>query len=141
MPDVDHSTFESDFSEFYEHALPEARQKEVQEHLSSCPRCMAEYDKFRNTLGALSGLAKVSAPQAFDEQVAHTIHRRSAGLFFGRKALGDRLPYELIALLVLLLGLAVLLLMRVSQTGTVHEPFKGSAGQEVPRSNNAPPRP
>ena len=112
MTEVDHAAFEQDFSDLYDKALPEARAREVETHLASCERCRAEYDKFRGALGTLSGLHRMSAPQHFDEQVAQTIHRRSAGRFFGRKAFGDRVPYEILGLLALALLAALILLWR-----------------------------
>jgi anti-sigma factor RsiW len=101
MSDDPHTAFESEFSELYEKSLPEARAKEVEAHLAGCARCRAEYERFQSTLGALSGLNRVAAPPDFDDQVAATIHRRSAGRFFGRRAFGDRVPFELIALIAL----------------------------------------
>jgi anti-sigma factor RsiW len=132
---VDHSAWEQDFSDLYEKSLPPARAKELEDHLASCDRCRAEYEKFREALGALSGLHKMSAPQAFDEQVAKTIHKRSGGRFFGRKAFGDRVPFELLALFGLVLVVFVYVLLRWSVTGAVHEPLKKSPHEIAPDPN------
>ncbi len=101
MPDDSHQAFEADFSDYYDKRLPDERARAVDEHLASCARCRAEYEQFRGALGALSGLNRISAPSDFDDHVADTIHRRSAGKFFGRRAFADRVPFELLALLAL----------------------------------------
>ncbi len=106
MPDDVHEAFESDFSEHYEGGLTPSRRAEVDAHLASCERCRREYDRFRETLGAISGLGRAAAPAHFDGRVAETIHRRSAGRFFGNRAFGDRVPFELIAAVALVALLA-----------------------------------
>ena len=126
MVEVDHASFEQDFSELFEGTLSPGRAREVNEHLASCARCRTELAAFRETMGVLAGLPREPAPTHFEEQVAGTIHRRSAGRFFGRRAFGDRIPYGLIALVALVLGLGVALLHRASVTGSVHEPLRSA---------------
>jgi anti-sigma factor RsiW len=118
-----HAAFEADFSDYYERTLGEPRARELEAHLSGCQRCQDEYSRFRQAVDAVSGLHRLSAPKHFDEQVAETIHRRSAGRFFGRRAFGDRIPFEILAVLCLAIVLAVFLLVRLSSTGSVHEPL------------------
>ncbi len=112
MSDDLHTAFEAEFSEHYERSLPEARARELEAHLAGCARCRAEYERFQSTMGALSGLGRVAAPPDFDDQVAATIHRRSAGRFFGRRAFGDRVPFELIALVALVAVVVAYFLIR-----------------------------
>src|SRR5262249_41249984 len=101
MADDSHEAFEADFDDYNDHALPEARAREVEPHLASSARCKAEFERFRGTIGVLSGLHKMVAPPDLQDQVAETIHRRSAGRFFGRRAFGDRIPFELLAVVAL----------------------------------------
>jgi len=108
-----HAAFEADFSDLYDKGLAEPRAREVEAHLAACDRCRAEYDRFRGMLGALSGLNRVPAPPDFDDQVAQTIHRRSAGRFFGRRAFGDRIPFELLAVIALIAVVAAYWLIRL----------------------------
>jgi len=124
-----HEQIEADFSEYWEKTLPPARMKEIEEHLAGCERCRAELDRFREAMNALSGLHKMAAPVDMTERVASTINRRSAGRFFGRKAFGDRLPYEVLAVFALVICVAVVLLIRWSATGAIHEPLRR---QEAP---------
>lgn len=124
-----HSEFEERFSDYYERSLPAAQADEIDAHLRECAACRAAYDQFRETMGALSGLHKMSAPQSFERDVAETIRRRSGGRFFGRRAFGDRIPFEILAIIVLALGLAIYVLLRSSSTGSLRyekEPDKPS---------------
>jgi anti-sigma factor RsiW len=107
MADDGHEAYQADFSDLYDRHLPESRVLEITAHLASCPRCQDEYERFRGALGALSGLNRVAAPPAFDDQVAATIHRRSAGRFFGRRAFGDRIPFEILAVVALVVVAAI----------------------------------
>lgn len=68
---------------------------------------------------AMARLHRMSAPHTFADEVEDTIRRRSAGRFFGRKAFGDRVPFEVLAIVVLVIGLAVFFLIRSSQTGSL----------------------
>ena len=103
MADESHEAYEADFSDYHDKTLPEARAREIEQHLATCARCSAELERFRSTLGALSGLHRMAAPPDFDDHVAETIHRRSAGRFFGRRAFGDRVPFELLAIIALVI--------------------------------------
>lgn len=138
----EHEAFESDFSPYFEGELLEARRKEVAEHLSSCARCRAAYDHFKETVDALSGLHRMAAPEKFEKEVEATIHRRSAGRFFGRRAFGDRVPFELLAVLALALAIGVYALWRRSDTGSVR-PFddRPHAPQLAPGAREVVPRP
>jgi anti-sigma factor RsiW len=117
MADVDHAAYEQDFSDYYDGTLAAARAAEVKSHLDSCARCQAEYERFRGAVSTLSGLKRASAPKHFDEKVAQTINRRSAGRFFGRRAFGDRIPYEVLGLLALAAVATLIILLRYGLLG------------------------
>ena len=117
-----HEEFEDRFSDYYERALSDDERDRVAAHLEQCPGCRAAYDDFKSAVTALSGLHKMNAPPEFETQVEQTIHRRSAGRFFGRKAFGDRVPFELIAVVVLVLGLIIFAMLRSSPTGSLQVP-------------------
>ena len=55
-----------------------------------------------NEAAPTRGLHRMAAPQDFGSRVEETIHRRSAGRFFGRRFLGGRLPVEPLAIAALL---------------------------------------
>ncbi len=68
---------------------------------------------------AISGIRKQKAPDTFVEDVTATIHKRSAGGFFARRTLGDRVPFGVL-LIVAMLALGVVgYLMWSSPTGSL----------------------
>ena len=123
-----HQEIEGQLSDYLDGSLGQEARAHVEEHLKGCEQCRDALNELKGTVSALSGLHKMAAPQGFDSEVAETIRRRSKGRFFGRRTLGDRVPLELLALLVLLLGLALYLFLRHSDTGTLR-PFEGDTAQ------------
>jgi hypothetical protein len=73
------------------------------------------------------------APQHFGDGVAETIRRRSQGRFFGRKAFGDRIPFEWLAIAALILGLLVYLVIRSSDTGSLEFDGGGKKSKPTPQ--------
>lgn len=114
-----HPEIEEEFTDLLEQTLSAERQREVEAHLATCEGCRLAYEEYREAVSALSGLHKMGAPQHFEREVEETIHRRSRGRFFGRKTFGDRVPFELIAVLVLVLGLLLFFLLWSSRTGSL----------------------
>jgi hypothetical protein len=105
------------FSEYYEESLPAEKQAELKKLIADDERYAVAYADFEKTMELLSGMHKMSAPMDFDKKVEDTIHRRSDGRFFGRKAFGDRIPYEILAVIVMLLAGFIYWMGRTSGTG------------------------
>jgi anti-sigma factor RsiW len=114
-----HPDIEAQFTDLEEGTLPAADAGRVREHLAGCPACAAAHAEFKRTLAALSGLGKVAAPAGLPGAVEETIHRRSGGRFFGRRAFGDRIPFEVLALIALVVIVALFLFARSSSTGSL----------------------
>jgi len=134
QPQTDsHEEIESKLSDYVEGSLPAAEVAVVEEHLRGCPSCTEALAAVKETVNALSGLHKIPAPPHFDREVAETIRRRSGGRFFGRRAFGDRVPLEVLAILALALGLALYFFLRRSDTGSLR-PF--DRGSERPASHD-----
>lgn len=93
------------------------------------------------TSDLLSGLHKMTAPQDFSADVEETIRRRSEGRFFGRRAFGDRVPFELMAMIALILGVIVFLLIRGSDTGSLQYKKDLSAPEISPEAQDQMPTP
>jgi anti-sigma factor RsiW len=127
MTDGEREQMEAEFSDYHDGRLSPAKRQAFEARLAADAAFRGEWEKFRDAVSALSGLHRMAAPQKFEDEVAQTIHRRSGGRFFGRKAFGDRVPFELIAVLAILLAAAVFGLMRYSLTGAVHEPLERHA--------------
>jgi anti-sigma factor RsiW len=131
QPQTDeHEEIEAKLSDFVEGSLPASEAAAVEEHLRGCAACSEALAAVKQTVSALSGLHKIPAPPHFERDVAETIRRRSGGRFFGRRAFGDRVPLELLAILALGLGLALYFLLRSSDTGSLRPFDRGSQRQE-----------
>ena len=94
-------------SDYLDGALPAPERADVAARIASDPSWQRAHAELSETRNYLSGMRKAHAPSSFTEHVAETIHRRSAGRFFGRRTLGDRVPLGAL-LAVVLIGLAVL---------------------------------
>lgn len=94
-------------SDYLDGALTGTERAEVAGKIASDATWRRAHDELTETRNYLSGLRKAHAPPSFAEHVTETIHQRSAGRFFARRTLGDRVPFG--ALLVLaLVGLLVI---------------------------------
>jgi anti-sigma factor RsiW len=137
-----HEELEALLSDLVDGSIAEGDRRRLEEHLEGCASCKASLVELRETMSALSGLHRVPAPPNFDREVAETIRRRSGGRFFGRKAFGDRVPFGLLALLALALGLALYFFLRGSDTGSLtpfrDEPAPPAIHEDAP---NVVPRP
>lgn len=137
----EHEAIEAAFSDYYDRSLPDAERQRVEQHLAECEPCRSAYEDFKETVGALSGLHKMSAPQRFERSVEERINRRSGGRFFGRKAFGDRVPFELLAVIALILGLAIFFLIRSSGTGSLRYDTEPEKPHVAPGAREALPQP
>jgi anti-sigma factor RsiW len=120
-------------SDYLDGALAAPERAEVARHIAEDDAWRRAHDEIAQTRNALSGMRKAHAPATFAQDVTSTIHKRSAGRFFGKRTLGDRVPFTAL-LVVALLGLVVIgFLMWSSQTGSLRvdhpatAPHAGSA--------------
>ena len=106
-------------SDYLDGALPPARRTEVETELATNPDWRRIHGELVETREAMSGLMKARAPDSFTQDVTSTINKRSAGRFFGRRTLGDRVPFGVL-LIVALIALGVIAaLLHSSATGTI----------------------
>ena len=94
-------------SDYLDGALPAAARAEVERKIAGDPAWQRAHAELTETREVLSGLRKAAAPSSFADGVATAIHRRSAGRFFARRALGDRVPFGVVLALALA-GIAVI---------------------------------
>ena len=124
-------------SDYLDGALPAAERAEVERKIAEEAAWTQAHAELTETRGFLSGLRKAAAPPSFADGVAETIHQRSAGRFFGRRALGDRIPFGALVA-VALAGLAVIAyVLWSSSTGSLkvdreHPTPQGSAAVAPP---------
>ncbi|MBP6630083.1 MAG: hypothetical protein KBG28_19955 [Kofleriaceae bacterium] len=76
--------------------------------------------------------SKAEAPADFTAGVAETIHRRSGGRFFGRRTLGDRVPFGVLLVLALVVLAIIAALMWSSGTGSLRRPPAAPAPPAAP---------
>jgi anti-sigma factor RsiW len=143
MSDADETTDDAivvEVSDFLDGLRTEAQRAEIAAKIDTDPawkRVHADMVANREAANALSGLRKARAPESFAKDVTATIHKRSAGRFFARRTLGDRVPFGVLAIFAVL-AIAVLgFLMWSSQTGSLkpsrdHEPVKHGSAELVP---------
>lgn len=121
-------------SDYVDGILTETRREEVAKKIAADPAWKQTYDELMATRKVMSGLPKARAPQSFASTVTTTIHARSAGRFFARRTLGDRVPYGLLAIFAAI-GLAFLgYMMWASNTGSLR-----SHPEPSPRHDRTPP--
>ncbi|MCP4449307.1 MAG: hypothetical protein GY811_28835 [Myxococcales bacterium] len=106
------------FSEYYEGNLAPKEAAELEALLASDEKARQDFADFEKTMEMLSGMHKMSAPMDFDKRVEDTIRRRSGGRFFGKRAFGERIPYEALAILVMIIAGIVYWMGRSSATGS-----------------------
>ena len=109
-------------SDYLDGALTGDAKKDVEAKIANDPTWKAAHTEMvesRDATATLSGLQKARAPVNLAEDVTATIHKRSAGRFFGKRTFGDRVPF-LAILVVAILGLAAIgYVMYSSQTGSL----------------------
>jgi anti-sigma factor RsiW len=130
-----HEEIEAKLTDYVEGSLTVQDAAVVEAHLNGCASCTEALAAVKETKNALSGLHKIPAPPHFERDVAETIRRRSGGRFFGRRAFGDRVPLEVLAIVALALGLALYFFLRRSDTGSLR-PF--DRGSERPATHDDP---
>ena len=137
----EHDEIQERLSDYYEGLLADDRAASVRAHLEQCEVCERAYRELESAVGAVSELHRMAAPQRFEDGVEATIHRRSAGRFFGRRAFGDRVPLEIVAVVALVLGLVLYGIIRASGTGTLGSPEGDRREQVAPGAEEAIPKP
>lgn len=102
---MDHRAVQERLSEYLDGELSPREEAEVRAHLDGCESCRAEEEALRRMLGQLSGLKRLPPPPDFLGKVQQRIRRRSRGRFFAPENLLQRLPFEWISFVIILLML------------------------------------
>ncbi len=122
---MDHDKAKEHFSDFWEQASGSAQRSQapsldattrqaVEEHLSSCASCRAEYERFEQAMAPLGKLHRIPAPDMIGT-VPALIHQRSQGRFFGPKSWVRKIPFEQLSLAMLALVVLIYILVKLSQ--------------------------
>ena len=113
---------------------------DVKGHVAGCESCAAELADLRKTRDAWKSLPPATAPRDLGKTVENTIHRRSAGRFFAKKTLGDRVPFGVILIVALIALVVVVALLWSSTTGSLR-PEPPTHPRPPPGARDAIPRP
>jgi len=124
-------------SDYLDGSLPAAEREDIAKKIEGDEEWKRIHDDLVETRKALSGMQKARAPGTFASDVTDTIHKRSAGRFFGRRTFGDRVPFGALLVIAVLLLAVVGYVMWASQTGSLkvdhHEQHEGSTSPIVPK--------
>jgi anti-sigma factor RsiW len=119
---LDHAQAQELFSAYWDDELPKEKAAALEEHLRTCESCKRELEAFEKSVSALGSVHKMAAPQAFREGVRDRIRRRSRGRFFGPRRLSQRLPLEILSLVMLGLVLAIYLVLQFMSPSSLKLP-------------------
>lgn len=129
-------------SDYVDGTLAPAERAEVEAALAADPALRAEVEELRASVGALKSLPPTAAPPELGRSVEERINQRSAGRFFGRRTLGDRVPFGVLLIVALIALVAILALLWSSPTGSLKRPPPEStpppAESLVPHRPNGP---
>lgn len=106
-------------SDYLDGLLKDAERNEVAKKIETDPAWKQAHADIVENRKFMSGLQKARAPASFTNEVTETIAKRSQGRFFGRKTLGDRVPFNVLLVVAMLALAAVGYLMWSSQTGSL----------------------
>ncbi len=120
-------------SDFLDGTLQGPDKEAIAAKVTSDPDYKRIYEEMLETKKAMSGMQKARAPATFAQDVTATIHKRSAGRFFGRRTLGDRVPFGAL-MIVAILGLCMIAyLLWASQTGSLKpNPSRAPTTEPIP---------
>ena len=113
------------FSSLVEGELLPAEEKEIRDHLSSCPECQSDFRKFEKTIHWLHSVKEVEAPEGFLSEVREKLQERKQGEAPAKKTRGGlfsypprvKLPIQAVAMVaVLFLVLYVTKMMPVEMS-------------------------
>ena len=106
-------------SDYLDGALPAAEREDIAKKVVDDAEWKRIHDDLVETREKLSGMQKARAPATFAADVTDTIHKRSAGRFFGRRTFGDRVPFGALLVIAVLVLAIVGYVMWASQTGSL----------------------
>lgn len=85
------------FSSYLEKELTPSEEKEIRDHLQSCPKCRKEFEKFEKTMQWLHSVKEVEVPDAFASELYQKMEDRKKRTSAERSMrwLGIPLPFKL----------------------------------------------
>jgi len=106
-------------SDYLDESLEAGDKAEVKQKIAEDAEWKRVHDDLVAQREKLSGMQRARAPATFAAEVTDTIHKRSAGRFFARRTLGDRVPFGALVIVAVLVLAVVGYVMWSSQTGSL----------------------
>jgi hypothetical protein len=125
------------YSSFWEKELTSLEEKEVREHLSSCPECRKEFEQFEKTMQWLHSVEEVEVPDGFLPGLYKRMEERRAKTPTGKRSAREwfslqtslKLPVQAAAMVAIVF--LVLYLAKMMPTG-VHHPKETKQTSALP---------
>ncbi|MGZ3560197.1 MAG: zf-HC2 domain-containing protein [Thermodesulfobacteriota bacterium] len=114
------------FSSLWEKELTSLEEKDIREHLSSCPECRREFEQFQKTMQWLHSVEEVEVPDGFLPELHKKIEDRKTKATPGKTSTGRwfnlpisiKLPVQAVAMVAIVF--LVLYLSKMMPTGVYH---------------------
>ncbi len=126
-------------SDYLDGSLAGADKADVEKKIAEDATWKRAHDELTETRKYISGLRKAHAPDGdkFVSEVTEKINKRSAGRFFGKKTLGDRVPFGVLVAIALVGLVIIAYVLWSSSTGSLkvdreHEQPAGSGSALIP---------
>jgi len=111
------------FSSLLEKELTSLEEKNIREHLSSCPECRREFEQFEKTMQWLHSVGEVEVPEGFLPELNKKIEERKTKATLGERSTGRwfklpisvKLPVQAVAMVAIVF--LVLYLSKMMPTG------------------------
>jgi hypothetical protein len=120
-------------SDYLDGVLKGAERDDVAKKIETDPTWKQTHTDMVENRKFMSGMQKRRAPPSFTDDITDTIHKRSEGKFFGRKTLGDRVPFNAILIVAIIALATVGYFMWSSQTGSLKADHKPAPTQPPPK--------
>jgi len=124
---MEHEKARELFTDYLDGELSGEEKAALEEHLAECEECRAEWESFSRTVGEVSGLLSVAAPDDFAREVEQKIRRRSRGKFFSEER-SYSLQFAVVSFILIILFIMAYLLMSSVTEITVLEQEARDAG-------------
>lgn len=123
-------------SDYLDGVLPPDCRADVQHKIATDATWKRTHDELSEARETLSGLLKTRAPVKFDDDVTSTIHKRSAGRFFAKRTLGDRIPIGVLLIIAITVFVIIGAILWSSPTGSLKRdepPEPPGSGALIPK--------
>lgn len=117
MVEVTHALAEPELSAYLDGELDSEQARALRAHIEGCELCQELLDELRSTREAVATMASARAPKGLLRGVQRTIALRSHGRFFCQRSSFQGIPYEAVAVTMMLV-LSAFMVQALGQQAT-----------------------